>query len=152
MITKTTASIVMTATLIAFGFAAQTTRAETTSEPELSYEQMLNAPVSLERAMAIAKEQAKGRLVEIVLSDFNNQPVFEAVIAEPTSLTEVVISATDGGVLSTARQTAATPEILQQLLEEDDFGEVMECVAMMDVMFEDDILIEGECDGHSDKG
>ncbi|KII17822.1 PepSY domain-containing protein [Phaeobacter sp. S60] len=131
MVTKTTTGIVMTATLIAFGFAAQTVRAETIFEPDLTYEQMLNAPIGVEQAMSIAREQAEGRVIEFSMEEFNSKPVYEATIAAPTSLTEVIISADDGAVLSTARQTAATPELMQQLIEED-IEDVMEFAALMD--------------------
>ncbi|UWR41223.1 PepSY domain-containing protein [Phaeobacter inhibens] len=158
MVTKTTTGIVMTATLIAFGFAAQTARAETIFEPDLTYEQMLNAPIGVEQAMSIAKEQAKGRVIELSMEEFNSKPVYEATIAAPTSLTEVIISADDGAVLSTARQTAATPELMQQLIEED-IEDVMEFAALMDgAMFngdrhdDDDDDEDGHCAAQDDKG
>ncbi|ATF18647.1 PepSY domain-containing protein [Phaeobacter gallaeciensis] len=157
MVTKTTSGIVMTATLIAFGFAAQTARAETIFEPDLTYEQMLNAPIGVEQAMSIAREQARGRVIELSMEEFNSKPVYQATIAAPTSLTEVTISADDGAVLSTARQTAATPELMQQLIEED-IEDVMEFAALMDgELFrgdghDDDDDDDGHCAAQDDKG
>ncbi|MFV1755188.1 hypothetical protein [Phaeobacter sp. JH18-37] len=154
MITKTTTRIVMTATLIAGGFAAQSLRAQQArevapvevAEAELTYADMLAVPVTFDQVMRTALENAEGRLVEISLDDLHDTPVFVAVVASPTSLTEIVVSATDGSILNTATQTAASPEMMQQLLD-DEFEDGLDFASLIDEL-EDD---ECDCDDDDDE-
>ena len=154
MITKTMTGIVMTATLIAGGFAAQSLQAQSApvapaveaEKPELTYADMLAVPVTFDQVMRTALENAEGRLVEISLDDFNNLPVFVAVVASPTSISELTVSAMDGTILNTATQTAATPEMMQQLLDEE-FEDALEFASLVDELDEDDC----DCDDDDDE-
>ena len=112
---------------------------------------MLAVPVTFDQVMRTALENAEGRLVEISLDDFNDLPVFVAVVASPTSISELTVSAMDGTILNTATQTAATPEMMQQLLDEE-FEDALEFASLVDELDEDDCDCDDDDEDDDHKG
>ncbi len=142
MITRTTTTIVLTAALIAGGFAAQSLQAQETTPTttgeltqavaeEMTFADLLAVPVSFAQASEIAQGTAEGRLIELSLEDFEDAPVYFAVIGSATSVSELMIDANDGTVMSTFTQSADTPALLQKLMD-DDLDDLDEFAALMD--------------------
>lgn len=105
------AAIVITASGAAFADSDESLGA--------SIRNMLAAPLEFDAAAGIARQNAKGKLVEISLDEFEGQPVYLATLAGETSLSEMIISATDGSILVRSEQTAATPQIMESLIEDE---------------------------------
>lgn len=104
-------------TALAVSVSASTAYAESESMVELTFSEMLDAPVKFGQAVEIVTKTAEGQIVEIILDEFDGRPVYLATLATKTSLTDLTISATDGAVLATSIQTAASPEIMERLSE-----------------------------------
>ncbi|MFD1160767.1 PepSY domain-containing protein [Roseovarius aestuarii] len=110
--------------------AASAASDEDKVDTEFSYQEMLDVPVKFGQAMTIARENAEGQIVEITLDEFNDTQVYLASLANATSLSELMINAQDGTIMGTNVQTAATPDLMEELIER----EIEDAVEFADVM------------------
>lgn len=93
----------MIATTVAVALAGGTIAyAQTSSEPttETAVEQTMEAKISLEQAVEIARAEVPGTVVEVELEDHDGDAIYNVYIAaEDGTLTEIEVDAASGEVL-----------------------------------------------------